>query len=146
MKGRDVVARLKAKGAMDEDEKYTAVYERDPSGAWLVHIREVSGCHTYGKSIAQARERIREALGLFVDDADSVQIDDDIALPRDAKKALNALRTVRDQLQKQQRRAAASQLMAIRKLRELGLSTRDTSEVAGLSHQRVAQILAEAEE
>jgi hypothetical protein len=27
------------------------IYERDKSGAWLARVREVPGCHTYGRSI-----------------------------------------------------------------------------------------------
>jgi predicted RNase H-like HicB family nuclease len=56
---------------------YTAVYERDPSGVWLVHLAEYRRCHTYGRSLAQARARIREALSLY-DDAEPVVITDDL--------------------------------------------------------------------
>ena len=50
--------------------RYTVVYERDESGAWNAYVPEVPGCHTYGRSLRLARERIRETLGLWVDDAD----------------------------------------------------------------------------
>jgi predicted RNase H-like HicB family nuclease len=57
---------------------YTAVYEQDPDGTWIVHVPEVAGCHTQGRTIDQARERIREALGLWVDNAESAEIVDDV--------------------------------------------------------------------
>jgi predicted RNase H-like HicB family nuclease len=58
----------------DEAITYTAVYERDADGRWLVEISEVSGCHSHGATIDHARERIREALGLYVDDAETATI------------------------------------------------------------------------
>lgn len=48
---------------------YTVDYERDEDGWWVASVREVPGCHTQGHSHPEARARIREALGLFVDDA-----------------------------------------------------------------------------
>src|SRR5882724_2254605 len=48
--------------------KNVAVYERDPeSDAWLVSIKDIPGCHTYGRTLRQAETRIREALALWLD-------------------------------------------------------------------------------
>jgi predicted RNase H-like HicB family nuclease len=44
---------------------YQAVYERDEKGLWAAHIKAVAEYHTRGRTIAQARERVREALRLF---------------------------------------------------------------------------------
>ena len=59
---------------------YTAVFERDPDGRWTVDVPEVQGCHSYGRTIEQARERVREALALFVDDADTADFRDDVRI------------------------------------------------------------------
>ena len=49
--------------AMTRTKNYVAVYERDPeSDAWLVHIKSIPGCATYGRTLRQAEARIREAL------------------------------------------------------------------------------------
>ena len=46
---------------------FTAVYERDTeSGAWLVRIDGIEGCHTYGRTRSEAEVRIREALATLV--------------------------------------------------------------------------------
>ena len=58
---------------------YRAVFEREPDGRWTVHIPKVKGCHRYGRTIGQARDRIREALGLFVDNAESA-IEEDVCM------------------------------------------------------------------
>ena len=52
----------------DTEAPFRAVYERDPqSDAWLARIDGVDGCHTYGRNLGEAKERIREALALWLD-------------------------------------------------------------------------------
>ena len=72
-------------------KQYRAVYDRDADGRWNVEIQDVAGCYTYGRTIAQARERIREALGLYVQNAEHATIVDDIRLPARAREAARAL-------------------------------------------------------
>jgi predicted RNase H-like HicB family nuclease len=121
--------------------RYTVVYERDESGAWNAHVPEVPGCHTYGRSLRQARERIREALGLWVDDADQAELVPDIRLPRRVQTAVRRARTARARVAHQQQQAADAADEAVHRLAELGLGVRDAGEVLGISHQRVQQIL-----
>jgi predicted RNase H-like HicB family nuclease len=64
---------------------YTIHYERDNS-RWVASVKELSGCHTQGHTIAQARVRIREALGLFVDDSETAELIDDISLAAEEDK------------------------------------------------------------
>jgi predicted RNase H-like HicB family nuclease len=55
---------------------YHVARERDDTGWWVASIREVPGCHSQGQTIDEARRRVREALGLFVDDAESATLVD----------------------------------------------------------------------
>ena len=48
-------------------KRYPAIFERDESGSWLARIPSIRGCHTYGRTLEQARTRLREALGLWID-------------------------------------------------------------------------------
>ncbi|HMG13071.1 MAG TPA: type II toxin-antitoxin system HicB family antitoxin [Gemmatimonadaceae bacterium] len=57
---------------------YLVNYELDRDGWWFASIPAVPGCHTQGKSLPQARERIRECLGLYDDDAISADLVDQI--------------------------------------------------------------------
>jgi predicted RNase H-like HicB family nuclease len=50
---------------------YNIAYLRDESKWWVASVCEVPGCHSQGRTIDQARQRVREALELFVDDAKS---------------------------------------------------------------------------
>ncbi len=54
-------------------KSYRVVYELDESGQWIATVPRVKGCHTYGRSLSEARARIREALGLFVEAREALQ-------------------------------------------------------------------------
>lgn len=119
--------------------KYTATYTHDDDGWWTVRIKEVQGVHSQGRSISQARKRVREALALFVDDADPAQIADDIKLPPVARKLVMKLEVVTRDAERALARMATAKEQAARKLIAT-MSVRDAGAVLGLSHQRVQQL------
>ena len=55
---------------------YNVTYLRDESKWWVASVREVPGCHSQGRTVDQARRRVRQALELFVDDAKSATLVD----------------------------------------------------------------------
>jgi predicted RNase H-like HicB family nuclease len=120
--------------------KYTAVYEREDDGRWVVRIPRVKGCHSYGRTIDQARERIREALSLYVKNAKSATIVDDIRLPASVQKQVVDAQTFRDDAAKAESAMVNAQLKAVRLLRKFKLGHRDAGRLLGLSHQRVHQL------
>lgn len=126
-------------------KSYRVVYELDESGSWIATVRAVRGCHSYGRSINEARERVREALGLFVTNAASARLVDDIRLPASLRRLLEAQREARKRAEQEQARARAALSRAVQSLVDAqGLSVRDAGELLGLSHQRVQQIREEA--
>ncbi len=57
---------------------HKAVFRYDRSdAAWLVEFPSLPGCHTYGRSLDEARANAREALQVWLDD-DEVVIDEDV--------------------------------------------------------------------
>jgi predicted RNase H-like HicB family nuclease len=50
-----------------EKPSYVVRYERDADDWWFAEVKDVPGCHTQGRTIEQARERIREALQAWFD-------------------------------------------------------------------------------
>ena len=133
----------------DAMKRYRVAYERDESGWWVASVRGVRGCHTQGRTVDEARRRIREALELFVDDARKATIVDDIKLPTGAARAVRAYATMRKKAEEEDRRAALAARRAVRVLRtgRLKMSARDAARLLGLSHQRVHQLTqSEAEE
>lgn len=120
---------------------YRAVYKREDDGRWTVAVPQVPGCHSYGRTIDQARERIREALSLFVDDAENMEIVDDVQLPADVKKLLRGVVKLRQKVADEERAMVAAQVNAVKALRgKLKLGHRDAGALLGLSHQRVHQL------
>ena len=126
---------------------YRVTYERDDSGWWVASVRGVQGCHTQGRTVDEARRRIREALDLFVDDARTASIVDDVKLPSAATRAIQAYTSLRRKADEEDRRAARAARRAVRVLRSgrLKMSARDAARLLGLSHQRVHQLTQEEE-
>jgi predicted RNase H-like HicB family nuclease len=120
----------------------TIRFERDEDGWWVASALEIPGCHTQGRSISQARQRILEALGLFIDDVESVVFVEDIKLPATAQRIVEASAAARVEAEKTQQQAQETTRAAVEALTtKLSLSVRDASEVLGLSHQRVQQLV-----
>jgi predicted RNase H-like HicB family nuclease len=130
---------------------FLVVYEPD-DGGWHVHIPEVRGCRSWGRSIIEARRNIREALATcadLFDDPDTVADDatliDDVRLPARAKRLVRRALEERSAAEQREQKARVATAEAARALTdELGLSLRDAGELLGLSHQRVKQVNAEA--
>ena len=126
---------------MSARKNYTAIYEHDTTDdAWNVRIDGIDGCQTYGRSLRQAQSRIREALALWLQrDADALVIHDQLpkALAVVAERATRA----RTEADRAGMHAMEQTARAAKQLTDLGLSRRDTSELLGLSHQRIQQLL-----
>jgi predicted RNase H-like HicB family nuclease len=122
-------------------KRYTVSYERDETGWWAAEVKEVQGCRTQGRSIAQARRRIRDALSLFIDDAKKAALVDEVKLPAQARRSLTRLDAARQKADREQAKARATSADVVRVLtKKLRLSVRDVAEIVGLSHQRVQQL------
>jgi predicted RNase H-like HicB family nuclease len=122
----------------------TAVFQRDDEGYWLVELAEEPRVHTYGRTLAKAREHIIDATALWFEVApEELDIVEDIRLPEPVKATLELARREREHAQAAQEAAAGATREAARALVKDGrLSVRDAADVLGLSHQRVQQLLA----
>src|SRR4030095_3420569 len=92
---------------------YHVVYERDTAGLWGASGRRLRGCHTQGRTVDEARRRLREALGLFVEDAGSARLVDHVRLPARAAKAVRDYASLRKKAREQDRRAIAAARRAL---------------------------------
>ena len=121
---------------------FHVIYERDESGWWVASVRELVGCHTQGRTVDEARRRVREAMALFVAHARSAELVDNVKLPATAAKAIRTYVTLRKRADQQDRRASLAARRAVRLLRggKLKMSARDAARLLGVSHQRVHQL------
>jgi predicted RNase H-like HicB family nuclease len=108
-------------------------YERDETGWWVAQVEEAPAAITQGRTIAEARRRIREALALALDDDDATKkavLLDDVKLPADARHALEQARAARARLATESRKARESTARAVRTLvAHMHLSVRDAGEL-----------------
>jgi predicted RNase H-like HicB family nuclease len=128
--------------AMNRKKNFVAVYEHDADdNVWLVHIKGVEGCQTYGRTIRQAGSRIREALAAWLDrEPDTLVITPE--MPRDIAVLASAVSQARMEAEQAGTTAQESTVSAVRQLTDMGLSRRDAADLLGISHQRVQQLLA----
>jgi predicted RNase H-like HicB family nuclease len=123
-------------------KSYTVTFERDESGWWVATVKGVPGCHTQGRSIQQARTRIREALELAVPGLGRVQLKEQVKLPGSARQVLARREAAQRRLAEDELKTQELTRRAIKTLiQELELSVRDAGALLGLSHQRVQQLV-----
>lgn len=125
---------------MAKAKTYTVTYERDEKGFWVAHVKGIAGCHTQGRTIAQARDRVREALALFDEHADKARLEDDVRLPSDVNRLVSAQRSARTKQEAVEAELRALNVKAARALtKQVGLSLRDAGELLGASQESVRQ-------
>ena len=48
-------------------KEFTVVIEQDDDGIYLASVPELEGCHTQAKTLDELRERIKEAIKLYLE-------------------------------------------------------------------------------
>lgn len=121
--------------------RYTVRFEMDPDGdGWTVTIPAVRGCISEGDTLPQARRRIREALSLFVEDADEAELVEEIQVPAQLRKKIAAQRQAKQEADAKAGWAQTLLREATADVLRLGLTRRDAARVLGISYQRVQQL------
>lgn len=122
---------------------FKVVFKPEPDGsAWNASIPSVRGCHSHGRSLAEARRNIREALAVSLDDeardaiAAAALFEEDVRLPAPLRQAVQRFERTRAEATK----LKADQASAARVLAER-FSLRDAGELLGISQEGVRQLL-----
>lgn len=110
---------------------------------WFVRVPAIPGCHTQGRNLAEIQKRVREALSLFVEDAELAELDLHFVLPKGVRSLVHKAKTLRARADAAQAAATAELHASAAALAAQDLSYRDIGAVLGVSHQRVQQVLAE---
>jgi ABC-type Mn2+/Zn2+ transport system ATPase subunit len=92
--------------------------------------------------LEQARRRVREALALWVDDAETAELVEDVQLPARIRDAVSRGRASRRHAEREREKAQEAMTKAATTLvDQLGVGLRDAGELLGVSHQRVQQLV-----
>ncbi len=124
--------------------EYRVVYTPDPDGVrWNAEVLgkpNGCGCRTWGRSLREARSRIRDALATALEDekaaAEAVLVEE-YKLPE--ARRIKGLRARREKVEASARELADETREMALKLHKEGYSLRDIAELVGMSHQRVQQ-------
>lgn len=119
---------------------YRVTFDRDEDGWWVATAVDLRGCRTQGRSIAQARERLREAMALC-DVPSTARLDEEIHVGGKLDVELEALRETREEAERLAQESAERTRRMAARLAKAGLSRRDVGELLGLSFQRAQQLL-----
>lgn len=122
-------------------ETYQVDLERDEQGWWVASVPAVPGAHSQGRSIAQAMNRIREALSLWVAEVERADLVPAVHLPTSARTVVRRAATARVRAQRAEEEASGVLRESVRALtRRENLSTRDVAVLLELSPSRVDQL------
>lgn len=120
---------------------FDVTLERDGDGWWVAEVPSLPGCHTQGRSIGEARNRVREAIAAFLD-LDSVEdIDVTMRLPKKYEKLRAEVLSKRTKAEEVTKEAAKVSREIAKALAKKGISRRDVGEILGVSFQRVQQLV-----
>jgi hypothetical protein len=125
--------------------KVRARFERDENGYWAVTAQVGPRDHAIsdGQTLPKARRRIVEAVAclLGVPEA-SVEVEEEIALPASASRAVRELHAAVDQYEDARQRLDEQRRKAAATLSKVGVSRRDVGDILGVSGARIQQLLA----
>lgn len=124
---------------------FKVVFEQEGSG-WRATVSEVRDCEAWGRSLSEARRRVRKALGSSsIKNAATVArravLVEDVRLPGAAKKELERYGDAREKAQAEVVKLRVATRQVVDTLtRKFGISLRDASSLLGLSRERVRQL------
>jgi len=123
-------------------KKLTLLYQPDNKGWWFTSVKELQGCHTQGKTLEQARNRIEEAIELFIDDLSSIELVDEVVLPKPERELVESYLSIQSEIEEKRQQLQQLSRQAAQSLNKgLKISMRDTGQLMHISHQRVNQLV-----
>lgn len=128
---------------MEEVTTYTARVERGEQ-FWLVTVSEIQRT-TQARTLREVEPMVRDLIAVMEQvDPQSIELNCDIVFPSVAYQHWARAAKLREDSARAQAQAAEEARAAALELAKLGLTVRDVGALLGVSHQRAAQLIAEA--
>jgi hypothetical protein len=126
--------------------EHRVVYRRNAAGRWVATVPGRRRCRGEGKTLRQARQRLRASLAKVVEDPFEIDFLEDVRLPPPSRVRLVGYWKARRKLEgatEQADRAAAAALGALLALR---LNLKDVADLLGLPPLKLARLKKRAAE
>jgi len=121
--------------------QYKVIYKLDAAGEWTARVRGLRRCRGRGRTLRQARKRLRAALGRFDDEPHRADLVEDVSLPPPARALLVRHWAARRRARSVEARAQEAARRAAEALVCLRLSVRDAADLLGLPYPKAQQML-----
>jgi predicted RNase H-like HicB family nuclease len=126
---------------------YTARLSRESDGTWSVELDEEPRVHTWGRSVSESLQRMREATALWFEcTEEEIELTPVADLRAEVMRAVSSARDARENARVAEERAADLTRRAANALVDSGLPLRDSAALLGISHQRVHQLVVAKEQ
>lgn len=112
--------------------EHKVVYRRSTKGEWVASVEGVRRCRGRGRTLRQARQRLRLALAQKMEDAYQIDFVEDVRLPPPARRLIVQHWAARRRLEKERARADAAARAALEALLVLAVSAKDAGDLLGL--------------
>lgn len=123
--------------------KYTVIAHRDGSW-WAISVRELDNVFTQARRLDRVEYMARDAISLLFEvPPDSFDIEVIQNLDPPTQEQLEDVKALREAVVEWRRRWKETTSETVRSLAASGYAQRDIGRLVGISHQRVAQLLAD---
>ena len=120
--------------------EHRVVYRRNAAGDWVASVPGRRRLRGQGRTLRQARQRLRTALARMVEDPFEIDFVEDVRLPPPARGLLVAHWKARRRLERETEGADLAATKALAALLGLKLNIKDVGDLLGLPPQRLARL------
>jgi predicted RNase H-like HicB family nuclease len=120
--------------------EHRVVYRRSAAGDWVASVPGRRRLRGQGRTLRQARQRLRAALARVVEDPFEIDFVEDVRLPPPARGLLVAHWKARRRLERETQLADLASTKALSALLALRLNIKDVGDLLGLSPLKLVRL------
>lgn len=120
--------------------EHRVVYRRNAAGSWVATVPGRRRLRGQGRTLRQARQRLRAAVARVVEDPFEIDFVEDVRLPPPARGTLVAYWKARRRLERETELADLAATRALGALLALKLNIKDVADLLGLPPLRLARL------